>query len=101
MKKRQPIKVSESNSELYERLSLLPDDAELVELCTLLPEKALREFSVAVIKGSLDYLNDPNHRLEYAQLLSSWIATAEETVAAGKKAEQIAARRKTGPHHSE
>lgn len=101
MSKPAKTKANKSESELSERLSLLPDDAELAELCTLLPESTLRELSAAVIKGSLDYLNDPSHRLEYAELLGSWIATAEETVAAGKRAERIAARRKTGPHHFE
>ena len=101
MKEPKTMKVSDSDSELYDRLSLFPDDDELVELCTLLPEKAMREFSVAVIKGSIEYLSNPDNRLEYAELLGSWIATAEETVAAGKNAERIAARRKTGPHHSE
>ena len=94
MNKTPKMKPSDSESELSERLSLLPNDAELAELCTLLPESTLRELSVAVIKGSIDYLSDPTYRLEYAELLGSWIATAEETLAAGERAERIAARRK-------
>ena len=88
-------------SEVHDRLALLPDDLEIAELCTLLPAKALRELSAEVIKGSIEYLNDTDKRLEYARLLSSWIATAEETVAAGKAAGRIAARRKTTTQDSE
>ena len=96
MNKPPKMKASDSEGELYERLSLLPGDAELTELLALLPESALRELSAEVIKGSVKYLNNPSHRLEYARLLGSWIATAEETVAAGKSARRIAARRKGG-----
>lgn len=60
-----------SESELYERLSYLPDDAEVVELCSRLSAKTLREMSAEVIKGSIVYLNDPENRLDYARLLSS------------------------------
>jgi len=95
------IKVETLTNELHERIALLPDDHEIAELCALLPAKALREFSAEVISGSIEYLNHPDNRLEYARLLSSWIATAEETVAAGNKAKRIAARRKGGPQESE
>ena len=94
MKNLQGMKVGELDRELCDRLALLPDGPEILELCSRLPAKALRELSAEVIKGSIVYLNDPENRLEYARLLSSWIATAEETVAAGKSAGRIAARRK-------
>ena len=94
MKNVKEMKVDNPSSELHERLALLPDDHEVAELCTLLPAKALRELSAEIIKGSIEYLNNPDNRLEYAGLLSSWIATAEETAAAGGKAKRIAARRK-------
>ncbi len=101
MREVREMQLDNPSSELHDRLARLPDEFELAELCTLLPAKALRKLSAEVIKGSIEYLNDPDNRMEYAMLLGSWIATAEETVAAGKAAGRIAARRKTTTRDSE
>ena len=53
----------------------------------------LRELSAEIIKASIDHINGKIGQLEYAEFLSSWMATAEETVAAGRNVNRIAARR--------
>ena len=70
-----------------------PAFAEIEELCSVLRVDTLRELSAEIIKASIDHINGKVGQLEYAEFLSSWIATAEETVAAGRNVGRIAARR--------
>ena len=67
--------------------------AEIEELCSVLRVDTLRELSAEIIKASIDHINGKIGQLEYAEFLSSWMATAEETVAAGRNVNRIAARR--------
>ena len=80
--------------ELFDQREKLPSSDEVEELCSLLRVAALREFSSEVVNGSIDHLKQRIDQLEYIRLLNSWIATAEETLAAGKNVKRIAARRK-------
>ena len=86
---------SDGESELIERLANFPSGEEIDELCASLQVATLREFSAEVLKGGLDHLRQRIDQAEYARLLGSWIATAEETLAAGKNVKRIAARRKS------
>ena len=83
------------DGELIERLANFPSGEEIDELCSLLRVDTLREFSAEVLKGGLDHLRQRIDQAEYVRLLGSWIATAEETLAAGKNAKRVAARRKS------
>ena len=80
--------------DLFDQIEKLPSSHEVEELCSLLRVAALREFSSEVVNGSIGHLKQRIDRLEYIRLLNSWVATAEETLAAGKNVKRIAARRK-------
>ena len=83
-----------SEDEFLNQLNKLPSNDEVQELCSSLRVTALREFSSEVVNGSIKHLKGRIDRPEYIRLLNSWIATAEETLAAGKNVNQIAARRR-------
>ena len=74
---------------------LAPEDIE--HLCTKLRVSDLREMAAEIMIAGIEYVKGNSSQLEFAILINGWLATAEETVAAGKKAERIAARRKGGP----
>ncbi len=80
--------------EYLDQLDRLPSSDEVRELCSTLRAATLREFSSEVVNASVDHLNHRIDRLTYIRLLNSWIATAEETLAAGKDVKRIAARRR-------
>ena len=83
-----------TEEELLDQLNKLPSSDQVEELCSVLRVAILRELSSEVVNGSIDHLKQKIDRLEYIRLLNSWIASAEETVAAGKNVNRIAARRR-------
>lgn len=72
---------------------LLPPD-EVAEVLSALSVATLREFATEIANGGIEYAKGNIGRLEYATLLNSWLATAEETAAVGRNLSRIAARRK-------
>ena len=71
---------------------LKPEDVE--ELLISLHVPTLRQLAIEVVNGSVRLIYDSD-KLQYLKLLNSWLATAEETVAAGSKRRRIASRRKS------
>jgi hypothetical protein len=63
------------------------------ELVSALKTPLLRQMTIEIINGSIVFAKSGD-RLEHVRALNSWIATAEETVAAGRRLEQILSRRK-------
>ena len=80
--------------ELCDQIAKLPTEQQVAELCSVLRVATLRELSWEIVNGGIDHLKGNTGRLEYAKLLNSWIATAEETIAAGRNLNRIAGRRK-------
>ena len=80
--------------ELLDQFGKLPDPEYVEEILTTLRVGTLRELAIDIVNGGIEHVKDSTHRLEYAKLLNSWIATAEETVAAGRKLRRIVDRRK-------
>lgn len=80
--------------ELMDELGNLPSQDEVAELCSVLRVSTLRGMSEGVINGGVRHLRENADRVELAKLINSWIATAEETIAAGRNLNRIAARRK-------
>lgn len=80
--------------ELCDQIAKLPADDQVEDLCLVLRVATLRELSSEIVKGGITHLKGNTDRLEYAKLLNSWIATAEETIAAGRSLKRIANRRK-------
>ena len=80
-------------AELNDQLAKLPDAEQVNELCSFLRVADLRELSKDVVNGGIELLRGNSDRLEYARLVNSWVATAEETLAAGRNVNRIAARR--------
>ena len=80
--------------EWCDQLERLPSPEHVDEVLSLLRVATLRELSKEVVNGSIGHLKGDANRLECIRLLNSWIATAEETVAAGKGFRRIAARRR-------
>ena len=80
--------------ELSGHLDKLPTSAEVEELICALDVPTLREMSAAMLTASIDYVEGRNDKLQYLELLNSWIATAEETIAAGEDLDKILAKRK-------
>ena len=80
--------------ELVDQLAKLPSPEDVDELMETLRISALRELSAGVVNGTVDHIKANESRLEQAKFINSWIATAEETVAAGRNYSRIAARRK-------
>lgn len=93
----QEIPAGESGYEPDEQLHthiqrfLTADDIEYV--CSKLRVVDLREMSAEVLIAGIEHLKGNCSQLEFAMLVNSWLATAEETVGAGKVAGRIAARR--------
>ena len=80
--------------ELVDQLAKLPPPEEVDELMETLRMSALRQLSSGIINGTIDHIRSNESRLEQAKFINSWIATAEETIAAGRNYSRIAARRK-------
>ena len=71
---------------------------ETEELIHALNVSDLREMSSGILAASIEYVEGRASKLQYLELLNSWIATAEETIAAGENAGKILSRRKVKPH---
>ena len=82
------------DAELTGQLEKFPAQGEVEELCSVLRVATLREMAAEIVNGSIEHAKGNIDQLEYAKLLNSWIATAEETVAAGRNVSRIASRRK-------
>ncbi len=82
------------DEELAIRLERLPSLDDVCELFSALPVAMLCEMSAEIVNGGIAHATGNLSRLEYAKLLNSWIATAEEIVAAGPNVSGIAARRR-------
>ena len=82
------------DEKLADQLDKLPQPEDVEELFSLLRAATLRELSAEIINGGIEHAKGNIDRLEYVALINSWIATAEETVAAGRNVSRIAARRK-------
>lgn len=82
------------DAELASQLDKLPQPEEVEELFLVLRVATLRELAAEIVNGSIEHAKGNIDRLEYLELLNSWIATAEETVAAGRNVSGIAARRR-------
>ena len=70
--------------DLDARLAKLPSDEQVEDIVAGLRVDTLRELSAEVMKGSIDYLHDPLAREDFLAMLNSWVATAEETIAADR-----------------
>ena len=81
------------NEELADQIDKLPPLDEVAEVLSVLRVATLREFATEIANGGIEYAKGNIDRLEYATLLNSWLATAEETAAAGRCLSRIAARR--------
>ena len=84
----------QTDEELSEQLNKLPSPEEMEELFSVLRVSTLRELAVEIVNGGIEHAKGKISRAEYLELVNSWIATAEETVAAGRNVSRIAARRK-------
>ena len=80
--------------ELRDRLEKLPSPEQVEELFAALRVATLRELSAEIVNAGIACARNDMGQLEYVRLLNSWIATAEETVAAGRNVNRIAARRR-------
>ncbi len=87
----------DAKGELRDRLDRLPSAERVEELCSLLSTAALRELAAEIVNGGIGHVKSDTVSLEYVKLLSSWIATVEETLAAGSNVDKIAARRRQKP----
>ncbi len=81
--------------QLSGQVGKLPSPEMVEELCSTLRVSDLRQLTAEILNASIAYIRDDSGRLEYVTLLNSWIATAEETVAAGRNVNRIAARRRS------
>lgn len=86
--------------ELTSHLDKLPTSEEIEELILALDVSTLREMSSAMLIASINYVNGREDKLQYLELLNSWIATAEETIAAGEDVGKILGRRKGKSHRA-
>ena len=66
---------------------------EIEHLCSTLRVSNLREMAAEVIIAGIEHIRGNSSQLEYATLINSWLATAEETMAAGRNVKRIADRR--------
>ena len=82
------------DEELAGQLDKLPSPDEIEELFSVLRVATLRELSAEIVNGGIEHAKGNISRAEYLELVNSWIATAEETVAAGRNVSRIAARRR-------
>ena len=83
----------QTDEKLSGQLGKLPSTDEVEELFSLLRVATLRELSTEIVNGGIEHAKGNISQLEYIKLINSWIATAEETVAAGKNVSRIASRR--------
>lgn len=83
------------DAELAGQLEKLPQPEDVEELLSVLRVATLRELAAEIINGGVEYARGNIDRLEYVRLINSWIATAEETVAAGRNVSRLAARRRS------
>ena len=79
--------------ELCAQLHEFPSPEQVEELCSVLRVATLRDLSVEIVVGGIEHVKNNTGRLNFAKFLNSWIATAEETLAAGSNVSRIAARR--------
>ena len=84
----------QDSSYVKHQIDKLPSPEEIEGLCSTLRVSDLRQLTAEILNASIAYIRDDTDRLEYVTLLNSWIATAEETVAAGRNVNRIAARRR-------
>ena len=82
------------DDEMAGKLAKLPPPEDVEELFSALRVSTLRELATEIVNGGIEHAKGNIDRLEYVELLNSWIATAEETVAAGRNVSRIAARRR-------
>ena len=80
--------------ELAGQLDKLPHPEDVEELCSVLRVATLREMAAEILNGGIEHAKGNIDRLEYLKLINSWVATAEETVAAGRNVSRIASRRR-------
>ena len=80
--------------ELCDQLYKFPSPEQVDEIFSVLRVSTLRELSAEIVNGGVEHVKNNTGQLEYAKLLNSWIATAEETVAAGRNVNRIVARRR-------
>ncbi len=85
------------DEDLSAQLNKLPVPEDVEELCAELRVSTLRELATEIINGGIEHAKGNLDRLEYLRLINSWIATAEETVAAGRNVSRIGARRGKKP----
>ena len=86
----------QTDEELSSQLDKLPSPEEVEELFSVLRVTTLRELSAEIVNRSIEHAKGKISRVEYLELVNSWIATAEETVAASRNASRIAGRRRKG-----
>ena len=82
--------------QLLDQLGKLPNRGAVRDIFLRLPIATLRELSVEVFNDSVVYAKNRVDRVKYITALNSWMATAEETVAASGRTSRIAARRAAG-----
>lgn len=71
--------------------------AEDIEyLCSKLRVSELRQMAADIMIAGIEHVRGNSSQLEFAILINSWLATAEETVAAGRNLNRVVARRR-GP----
>jgi hypothetical protein len=80
--------------ELCDHIYRFPAPAQVEDICAVLRISTLRELSTEIANGGIEHIKGNTTRLEYARLVNSWLATAEETVAAGKNVKRISDRRR-------
>ena len=84
----------EYEDELVDQLAKLPSAEDVVELMSTLRVSSLREFSSEVVNGMVSFIIENRGRLQQARFINSWVATAEEIVAAGRNYNRVIARRR-------
>ena len=84
--------------QLHDHIERFLTVEEMEYLCSKLRVADLREMAAEVIIAGIEHIRGNSNQLEYATLINSWLATAEETVAAGSNVKRIAARRKSKPY---
>ena len=87
-------RMQQTDEELSNQLDKLPSPEEVEELFSVLCVATLRELSAEIVNGGIEHSKGKISHTEYLELVNSWIATAEETVAAGRNTSRIAERRR-------
>ena len=85
---------------LLDSFGEFPTAEEIEELVNGLDVPTLRGMSSAILTAGVDYSEGRLDKPAYWKILKSWIATAEETVAAGEDIDAILARRKGKAIHN-